>query len=291
MNNGTPSAEGVGSREAISDLNGVVAKLRRAKKHLYEFEQSVAEYLVTETFGPSRQFENHIPEKSGRPGITWRARLGSPPSEALATQAGDVLHNLRSALDHMAWATVSRYRGTPEIPATRFPMVEERLTKDDKVKKVTIAGSIPDDVSDFLDSLQPYHRVDDPTLHSLAMLSHLSNVDKHRTLNLLAVDFGRVTIQFFGERQRVGWSRPEPFRDGALIFWVLEEHPDFDRNEEAEVRYSPQLAFRDAGRIGKGTRPAEELLKELYDFVTGEVIEPVADRFFNLNLDLPRAIL
>lgn len=76
----------------IERLNRVREKLIRADVHLQAIEMAEAEYVTTEVFGV-RQHELHIPKKSGRPGLTWRAdlllyvcgrhdRAGSSPSRA-----------------------------------------------------------------------------------------------------------------------------------------------------------------------------------------------------------------
>jgi hypothetical protein len=101
-------------------LDGVREKLLRTDEHLLAIRQAAAEYIVTEEFGIQHQWEEHIPEKTGRSGLTWRANLKPPPPLRIAVLCGDFVHNLRSALDHLAralaWRSEAR-RTTTRTPA------------------------------------------------------------------------------------------------------------------------------------------------------------------------------
>lgn len=84
-----------------------------------------AEWMVRVCKACASKALDHIPEKSGRPGVTWRAQIDPPPPALrLAVVAGDILHSLRSALEHLAWALVLENGGEPSDskPATQFPI-------------------------------------------------------------------------------------------------------------------------------------------------------------------------
>jgi hypothetical protein len=272
----------------IERLEGVREKLVRADEHLHAIRTAEAEYIVTEAYGVRRQFEEHIPEKSGRPGLTWRADLVPVPPLRLAVLCGDFVHSLRSSLDHLSRALVLENGGTPvdEPPSvTQFPIYEDRLTKAGSVRDVTIQGGISAQAQFLLDSVQPYQRVDDPTLHLLWLLHRLWNIDKHRTLAIVGVNLGKVTISF---QDRIGRARAEPFTDGHLIFWVLEEHPDYDPDEDPTIEYSPTLALEDVvGGDGKDLVPLLDLLGRLRDYVRYDVVSSFARLCFGEDLPLP----
>ena len=138
--------------------------------------------------------------------------------------------------------------------------------------------------------MQPYQRVDDPTLHPLWILNRLWNVDKHRTLNVVGVNLGKITITF--SDGRTGYARAAPFEDGALIYWVLDENVDVDHTAASTVEYAPSLAFREvAGGAGHEPVPVVELLRELRDYVRHEVIAPFARLCFGGELPLPDPVI
>jgi hypothetical protein len=273
-------------------LDGVREKLLRAGELLFAIEREEAEYVVTQTFGIRRQFEEHIPEKSGRSGLTWRASLIPPPPLRIAGLCGDFVHNLRSSLDHLAWALVLENGGTPreDHPATQFLVYEDRLTRDGQVRPMKIEGGISTQAEYLLETVQPFQRLDDPTLHPLWILTHLWNIDKHRTLNVVGVNLGKVTIAFPRE-QRTGYARATPFEDGALIFWVLTENPAYNPEPQETVEYAPSLAFRDvAGAPGNEPVPLGDLLRELRDYVRYEVVQPFARLCFGGELAFPEQV-
>jgi hypothetical protein len=275
----------------IELLDGVREKLVRADAHIQAVEIAEAEYVVSETYGVRRQHEEHIPEKSGRPGLTWRADLNPPPPLRIAVLCGDFVHNLRSALDHLATALVIENGGTPreDPPFTHFPIYEERLTKLDEVRDVTIVGGISQEAEFLLDAVQPYQRVDDPTLHPLWLLHRLWNIDKHRTLNVVGVSLGKLKITF--EEGRTGSTRAEPFADGHLLYWVLEENDAYDPDANPTVEYTPTLAFRDvAAGPGKDPVPVVDLLRELRNYVRYDVVGPFARLCFGGEVEIPEPI-
>jgi hypothetical protein len=278
----------------VERLDGVREKLIRADEHLQAIERVAAEYIVTEEFGIRTQWE-HIPEKSGRSGTTWRADLKPPPPLRIAVLCGDFVHNLRSSLDHLARALVLESGGTPnddpgDGPVTQFPVLEERLTRNGNVRPLRIIGGISPPAEFLLETVQPYQRVDDPTLHPLWILNRLWNVDKHRTLNVVGVNLGKITITF--SDGRTGYARAAPFEDGALIYWVLDENVDVDHTATSTVEYAPSLAFREvAGGAGNEPVPVVELLRELRDYVRHEVVAPFARLCFGAELELPDPVI
>lgn len=123
----------------IELLDGVRQKLIRAREHLETFQSDVTSYAASDPYRIVRKFEDHIPEKSGRPGLTWRAKVDAPPSLLLAVIAGDCLHNLRSALDHLAWALVLENGGEPSDtnPKTQFPDPAEPTHNQERAAQAT----------------------------------------------------------------------------------------------------------------------------------------------------------
>jgi hypothetical protein len=114
---------------------------------------------------------------------------------------GDIISNLRAALDHVAWSLAVRHSRDTRTPIPDrqaehiyFPL---RLTRAAPAKS-NFKGLGGDSVRWFSDQartdvelFQPYHRRNRPELKRLAVLSELVRVDKHRVVTEVfqAVDF------------------------------------------------------------------------------------------------------
>jgi hypothetical protein len=155
-------------------FRGVHAKLDRAKVHIDQFADEVE--------GVIQAFERAITVTIAD-GV-HRYVLTGAPSIPLHWSAlfGDAMHNLRSALDHLAWQLVLVSRGTPtrKRPATTFPIRTRRPEAP-----LTISGGVHPDLLSIVEEIQPYTTNRIPALSPLAIVAELNNVDKH--VDLLTV--------------------------------------------------------------------------------------------------------
>lgn len=123
--------------------------------------------------------------------LTW-SEVGFP-DPMLGVWAGELVHDVRSALDHLVYRLIRENNGDPG-KHSQFPIyssekewirdIEER---DPSLKPSPIDG-VTDDEFAFIKESQPYHlshkkRARDP----LMQLLHMSNVDKHQTLHVAAL--------------------------------------------------------------------------------------------------------
>lgn len=101
--------------------------------------------------------------------------------------AGDVIHNLRASLDHLAQQLAAVYTPTispEELKYVAFP-IAETFAKYTKYKPKQVKGIHPDAIK-AIDALKPYGDGDGELSSSLWRLHHLDIIDKHRTLFTLA---------------------------------------------------------------------------------------------------------
>lgn len=98
---------------------------------------------------------------------------------------GDIVHNYRCCLDHLAWAIYKRGR-TPNLSDERerkvyFPIYSKR-TAFNRGLKTKLPGARRADIA-IVRKVQPYHAGERrQAKHVLTVLEDLSNHDKHRTL-------------------------------------------------------------------------------------------------------------
>jgi hypothetical protein len=154
-------------------LVGVRAKIERAKQHVRDLEIAIQAFLDTGAYEVGSEKHPY----RGNP-IYKVIRADDPPA-SLSLIAGDAIHNLRSALDHLAWQLVLA-NGRAPTRRTAFPIYEsaERyMTKDQRVIEGISAEAV-----EFINATKPYQGGNDP----LWMLHELNNIDKHRLLLMVA---------------------------------------------------------------------------------------------------------
>lgn len=100
---------------------------------------------------------------------------------------GDVAHNYRSCLDHVAWALVERGRTPPRALTEEqkgkiyFPVIPSRTWFNKSLARL-LPGVRRADIA-VVRRYQPYHeRESRRPRHALAVLHSLSNDDKHRSV-------------------------------------------------------------------------------------------------------------
>jgi hypothetical protein len=145
-------------------LAKVLIKTERAKKHILDLENIATASLAT---GVSLLMNSKGEYFGPEPTRTFNV-------EVICT-AGDAIHNLRSALDHLAW-NLAHWEGT--IPGIRcgFPIGKE-LVNYESIKSRMVAGMSPE-AKQAIDNLRPYKGGNEP----LWMIHHLDIIDKHRHL-------------------------------------------------------------------------------------------------------------
>src|SRR6266704_671375 len=215
--------------------NGIRAKPLQASEHLWTLTREEAEYVVAEDYGPRTTFEASIPERDGQPGLACRAHLEPPPPPRVGVLCGDVVHSLRSALDHLANTLVVANGGTPmEGPGgTQFPII----VGGGATVKAAPGPAISDAAQRILEEVQPQSATD-----PLAILQHLSNIDKHRILNVVVVDLQDVHVEV-PESLRGGLQEETPpFVHGQLLYSIVGTADDVGESWHT-VGYSGKLEF------------------------------------------------
>jgi hypothetical protein len=167
----------------------------------------------------------------------------------VVSTAGDIVHNLRAALDHLAYHLVAvGMECAPVIPLTDIEMrqiefpIAETPEKYEAEKTRKVKRMLPEAI-DVIDGLKPYKGGND----SLWRIHELDNIDKHRTLFTLAYEF-----LFTGD-----WF------DGAYL--VKAENPLF-AGVEAEVEKDIQFEIQEALSQSQIT-DANALLPSLHQLV------------------------
>ncbi len=150
------------------------AKFDRALHHAEELATTVKEYFRKEPYKLGFKVG-----EDGRPVYFVDTVEDVPP--LISIMLGDVLHNLRCCLDHLAYQLVWVKMGAPPTDRNKlyFPICES-ATKYNKRKQSGDPFFLSASVTAVaaVDSLKPYKGGNDP----LWWLHALNNIDKHRML-------------------------------------------------------------------------------------------------------------
>ncbi len=170
----------MGYQQMQERLLGVRQKVKRAGMHLDELKLGLKAFMDSDPFSISLDFETE-PEK-----VTVQIlKANAVPAELLPV-IGDVIHNLRSALDHLSYALV---KVTGKEPSTKneFPILDGPLTKPKFQKRFEdkLVGMNPE-VMEMIRQIRPYKGGND----ALWRLHRLDIVDKHQ---MLIVALGNIT--------------------------------------------------------------------------------------------------
>ncbi len=252
-------------------------KLERAVQHLERLEAEIERWLGRHPYFLVSKFDPQRGEHS-----IWIRPEGEPPAE-LGLIIGDCLHNLRSALDSLAYDLARTYQGGPLSPTiagkSEFPIfIDPGKFADFRERKI---GAIDPRAQADIEGLQPYQeresfrshisimaRAHPEAYHPLWLLHILSNIDKHRERHLTL--FGPEAIMYGGNAH---FADPE-VRDAASTessARILSYRP-VDTAAELNVDFSFALSVAfEKGPPAFG-EPVPRVLWRIYAFITKDVL-------------------
>jgi hypothetical protein len=145
-------------------------------------ESELRAYLRSKPYRTPHEFD------AKRGCYVFRLEVINPPPLRLSTIVGDLVHNTRSALDHLVWQLVLTNGGSPGHH-TAFPIYTSQtnfvrnVLPNPKRRGESPLDGVSAEGHQMIDAMQPYHRSNQADLHPLAILSQADNIDKHRLLN------------------------------------------------------------------------------------------------------------
>jgi hypothetical protein len=170
---------------------------------------------------------------------------------------GDIANNYRAALDHLAWALVTRGRTPPgtlkprQEKAVYFPIFEDRLKYN-----AALARNLPGVRRADLAKVrwgQPYRNGPrNRPRHPLVLLASINNGDKHRTIQPLWAFPSRVDVEVAHMRNCVlrgseHWRRRgDPLEVGTEIAFMYARRlgPDPELEMKLQVAPTPSIGNR-----------------------------------------------
>jgi hypothetical protein len=261
-------------------LAGAVEKFNRAKEQFDELRAELDAFFNKEPkpHASVGEFDTDAWE--------WveRFQVIEEPPLRLGVILGDVLHNLRSCLDHIAWQVTLLDGNTPD-DRTQFPIASKSEAQFEASANDRIPGLNAKHRA-MVKEVQPYMRGDEARFHPLSLLADLSNIDKHRvvhaTYSFTDMDAGETLDKFVGGYTGEGespahsfWmmSRGQRLEHGApwfRIVWKRTEEPP--RSVQVGGNFTTGIAFGEVGVDGSH-------FKRIPEFIRLGILEPFMREF------------
>lgn len=238
-------------------LEGCRAKIARAECHLIELGIRVRQYIDTQPFRILGEYQSATHE------YIIRAEAVpdyDPVPSDLVLIAGEVVHQLRSALDHLVWDLVVQNTGAaPTGTDSGYPIFRTADGYNSRAHG-KIRG-VSQSAANRIFAAQPFHLGDRAEEELTWVVQELNNTDKHRLIPVTLI-YGFVgavhmTVDDGPPREILPWQEfvREPMVDGLEIVRVpvpAGEHATFD------VPVGVDIAFERVGALQN--HPVNDLL-------------------------------
>ncbi len=159
-------------------------KIERAQKHISDVEAEVLTFVQTNPYRIKAKKYVHAGQVLKGEYVLYRV---DPVPSVISVMTGDALHNLRSALDHLAYQLF--LIGTPAGRSWRhvyFPIYES--VEEYRAKKGRRVKGMRKDAIESIDALKPYRGGNEVLWH----LHELNNTDKHRLVLTVGAVFQKI---------------------------------------------------------------------------------------------------
>ena len=243
-------------------LHHITAKVVRADQHIQDLQTQHETFL---TANPYKIATKRDPETRR---LIYYLSQALAPEDRMATTLGDILQNLISALDHLAYQLVCVGTATDgPHPHVYFPIADD-YAKYEATKNARTKGMRPDAIK-AIDAIRPYRGGND----SLWKLSKLNNIDKHRLIITIGSAYHSVNIAPVlnrGFEESFPQFGPLPVFDlylkpGDRLFPLKTGDELFidapDAKPNATIKFRFEVAFGERGII-----EGEPLIKTVLEF-------------------------
>ena len=214
-------------------LNLIRIKVERANQHLCDLEVLRNNFINGHSYRIEREY--HPPTGHN---IYRVFDIQTPPAE-IGLLAGDVIHNLRSALDHLAYQLVY-VNGATHSKQTAFPIWDSE--SEYRAQRARRVKGMAQSAIDMIDASEPYQGGKGA---GLWVLHYLDIADKHHALltPLINVTEASFTIPGYWERDYKGVGDVafpnfgKPLKDGDVIA-IREATMDNNMNLTLDVAFT-----------------------------------------------------
>jgi hypothetical protein len=242
------------------------SKLKRAQHHVNNLRETFLADHNAGRFRPDVQPNANAPSR----GLEIRFRV---PDELLIVYsliAGDAVQTLRATLDHLAYALAGKKAGGH----TQFPIFSD--VAEFAQQGVPRLAGMSDPAKTAIEGLQPYHAGQQFKSNPLWKINRMSNIDKHRLLNVVGLRLSGEKIREVERRQDIdptmhaGYTSTGPLVDSTVKRTIPPPPPGMNMQYD----YSLHLSFKEVQpAVGSDAlQLLAELLRAVEDVVA--LLEP-----------------
>lgn len=273
---------------------GIRLKMERAFEQIVKVEREVSAFLAEGPYRPSitltRQRGLTRPRYVFDFAILMLVEQACPP--IWAVMIGEIVHNLRSALDYSIYSLVVHATGAPPgaRDKTQFPILSDPPKCE--FHKLPMLKGVSHDAASLIRTFQPFV-TDEGEQSPLVHLNKLSNLDKHNMIHLTGAsltdfDFRFPTVEanaYIEHRVRQSGS----FGHNTTVAYgrVFSDKPPFGRKPlkvEAELRFD--VVFDQRTSPATGDWSVVGTLKQTANRVC-TILEALAREIFKTEPRLP----
>lgn len=232
----------------IPSLDGVCLKLQRAYQQIELLKGEIDAFLHERPYEPTLQLDRVPGETNPRYihiftiRITERRRC--PPEWGVIL--GEIVHDIRSALDHLIWQLVIYATDKPpaENDKTQFPifLTAARFQSN----RSSMLKGVSKKAASLIESFQPF-ATGENTSSPLWHLNQLSNIDKHRVIHLAGGSVHTYNFSFPPLANPARVERQElrecgAFEHNAVLMKgrIYSDLPPFDSDQ---VKMNAEMSF------------------------------------------------
>jgi hypothetical protein len=233
-----------------NSFKGIEEKLNRADENIVNLNSEIDAFFQACRYPTLPKNDDEALLEA----IEYHKNLAIPPR--FSVLVGEIIHHLRSCLDHVVWQFSSDEYRRDSFWKIEFPVFsDEPIEKDALARyKGKVKGITNPDVLGLINDLQPYNAPDAADA-PIWIIHDMDIVDKHREL-ILCPSTVRIEIP----------ASLWPYADYDRSALPPEIEDDLYHN----LKVVPQISFKNFGR--REIQPVVPALKFLHS-VVGEIVE------------------
>jgi hypothetical protein len=190
--------------------------------------------------------------------------VGDPPPR-WDILIGDFAHEIRSALDQLAWQLALHNGKKNPTRDTKFPIATSAEAWDSKQTRKALTDIHPTHRT-IIERHQPYKRGQQTAAHPLAIAQNLSNADKHRVPVAVAAGVAEVPMNVLeGVEGLIATLQPEAqvLRPGAELFGFCFP-PGPGPKVNVQLTLVAYVAFEDGSRVDGALETIQSYVLDMF---------------------------
>lgn len=218
---------------------GIAEKLKRADENIGNLKSEIDLFIESGEYPVIAKVNSEM----------WKKAMAyhreKPIPLRFSVLAGEVVHHLRSCLDHIVWHFSDDTSRRIAQNAIEFPILEFEPTKKNEIERYErkIQGITKANVLSLIKDMQPYNAGADTAHHALLIVHNMDRFDKHRELVIIN---SNVEVNFPPGLEAIQ-RKADLFNQGKL---PQAEHLNLSHALVDYGKAAPSVGFRNFGQWG-----------------------------------------